>query len=933
LFGTLEGVTSEFLDPYGYNLAEASIGGPLVKNKASFFLGGTYINQADSNPSWRDIPVLKEDVQARVNENPQQLILAGPDGAVDIDFPSSIPVGSVLDYDQAAGHPNYYGSDGEVHSSCNGVAGCVIRFTTPDGGTTDLLVDELGDGINLEQLRLSPDGELLSLDDFERRDARYAPYERLAFNGNISYNLSPEIRVRLGGRTFHSQTGGVGGGTSSLMNAESYLNGDSYDWQGFVTWNHRLSNSTFYQIQVDYDNNWNYTYRREFGRDIGQTLFYGDLENPANASLAKYKVFAQRDVDGDGANDVVLDTAAEDGTTGGIAALFGLGYGVPGLVSSGYSKGRNSQFRVTAEATTQVGLHQIQFGAEYEQSENRFYSVSTFGLSRFYNDDEVETQLTDDNGAPYAINEYTDFRFRDFKNRITQYGYNYLGTEETDTEDLDDYFYAANSSKEVDPSLSSTAPYRPIFYGGFVQDKIEYKDLVLNLGLRVDVYDANTYILKDPYSLQVIQRASDITGAPSNIGGDYAVLYPDGNRSAAVAGYRDLEGNLYDANGQSIGDGDLANVNARVSPESFTDRDGNVVTRISGEAFKDSEPNVTIMPRIGMSFPVTDQALFFARYGVTSQSPGGVYKSVLDFQRTWEGSGDLQANGALKPARTIEYEIGFRQRIGQRMAFTLSGFYRQQKDQRTLRILRNTFPSSTYTSVINADFASLKGVEIGFDMRRTNNLSINANYTLSYAEGTGSASGSFGVIAWLFGPNSTWPNWLSRLDFDQRHVMNVVMDYRLGEGQGPDVFGTKLLQNFGANMVVKFGSGFPYTGRNVPVSFLEGPARFTGTGTGEINNEEAPSTLRVDLKVDRAIPVGGADVKVFLEVQNLFDTRNVRGVWPVTGLPNDDGYLSTARGQNAYPSELSQAMYGWRIDNEGNYGIPRTTRLGVRLTF
>jgi hypothetical protein len=287
----------------------------------------------------------------------------------------------------------------------------------------------------------------------------------------------------------------------------------------------------------------------------------------------------------------------------------------------------------------------------------------------------------------------------------------------------------------------------------------------------------------------------------------------------------------------------------------------------------------------------------------------------------------------LKPARTVEYEIGFRQRVGERLALTLSGFYRQQKDQRSLRILRNTHPYATYTSIVNADFASLKGVEIGFDMRRTNNLSINANYTLSYAEGTGSASGSFGVIAWLFGPGSAWPNWLSRLDFDQRHKLNVVMDYRLGEGEGPDVFGTKLFQNFGFNLVGTFGSGFPYTGRSNPISFLEGPARFTGTGTGEINNEESPTTLRFDLKVDRAIPVGGADFKLFLEVQNLFDTRNIRGVWPVTGLPDDDGYLSTAGGQAAYASPQSRQMYGWRIDNEGNYGIPRTTRLGVRLTF
>ena len=50
---------------------------------------------------------------------------------------------------------------------------------------------------------------------------------------------------------------------------------------------------------------------------------------------------------------------------------------------------------------------------------------------------------------------------------------------------------------------------KPLYIAGYIQDKFRYKDVIFSLGVRVDRYDANTKVLKDPYSLYDIMSAKD----------------------------------------------------------------------------------------------------------------------------------------------------------------------------------------------------------------------------------------------------------------------------------------------------------------------------------------------------------------------------------------------------------------------------------------
>jgi outer membrane receptor protein involved in Fe transport len=615
-------------------------------------------------------------------------------------------------------------------------------------------------------------------------------------------------------------------------------------------------------------------------------------------------------IDGNDVEVPVFTNAYHDGVGLGGETVYNL-VQTAGREFNGYSKSRSEQFRFSASATTQIGLHQLEFGGEYEKRTYRSFSQAR--MSRYYNDGLAELTVGDSRLNPDG---YTDFyAMPDWlvASLTGNRGYDIWGDKETNDESL-----AGLIDTDINKPASSynVAPYQPIFYGGYVQDKIEFRDIVLNLGLRVDVFDNNERVLIDQFARRPVERVADYAGAatiPSNMGSDY-VIYYSGND---IVGFRSIEGSFFDASGKAANAGDI----------SFAGKPNQLDTQASESLFKDYDPAVTVMPRIGVSFPVTDQALFFASYGVVTQRPSDRVDASLS---SLIGTGGIN-NSGLQPEKTTSYELGFRQRLGARMAFTISGFFKQVENLIQRRELRFATPS-VYDASQNVDFGTIKGVELGFDLRRTNGFSANINYTLSFADGTGSGSNTTGTIIWV---SETPPNFISPLDFDQRHNLNVSLDYRLGQGEGPTLLGGKLLQNTGFNVLFVAKSGFPFTPVNEPEN-IAGAAKAEAP-RGTINGEYSPGQSRVDLRVDRRFTVGSANLSAFIWVQNVFDQTNINSVWRYTGLPNDDGFLATPSGiqmiANSTDPTWNRELYQHRNRVTGWVGIPRLTRIGIRLDF
>ena len=228
---------------------------------------------------------------------------------------------------------------------------------------------------------------------------------------------------------------------------------------------------------------------------------------------------------------------------------------------------------------------------------------------------------------------------------VSYYGYNYLGQKNGSNPSFSDFFTQKDKNGNYARPIGA---FMPVYTAGYIQDKFNFKDLLFNVGLRIDRYDANQQVLKDPYSLykvldvaeakQVYSQRGDGTASgyviPASMGSNYAVYVDQfdngGSGSSAPKpplGYRNGD-QWYDANGLAIADPSIiarSSSSGGITPY----LDHNLVNNIKdttgqynpSQSFKNYTPQINVMPRVSMSFNVTDEALFYAHYDILTQRP------------------------------------------------------------------------------------------------------------------------------------------------------------------------------------------------------------------------------------------------------------------------------------------------------------------------
>ncbi|HEY3386663.1 MAG TPA: TonB-dependent receptor [Saprospiraceae bacterium] len=542
----------------------------------------------------------------------------------------------------------------------------------------------------------------------------------------------------------------------------------------------------------------------------------------------------------------------------------------------------------------------------------------------------------------FAAEELTNRR------TIGYYGYDYLGNKLPYSTTFDDFFTAEDAEGR---RTLPVAANKPIYSAAYIQDKFTFKDVIFRLGLRVDRYDANTKVLKDPYSLYEIMGADDFFEQTDEtravaVQDDWKV-YVASEGSTKVRAYRDGD-QWYTAEGTPVNDG--AEIFGSEIPYPFYVERNSANRNIrSAEfdpngSFEDYEPQVNWMPRLAFSFPISDEANFFVHYDILVQRPpSNTIATPLNYYYWAEGP--PQNNPNLKPEKTIDFEVGFKQKISNSSAITLSAYYKEMRDMIQSQEYQNVpgVPGNSYNSFGNQDFGTVKGFSFSYDLRRTRNLEMTAAYTLQFADGTGSNATSQ-VDLNVNGRGNL--RYLSPLSFDERHRLSANIDFRYGSGaqyNGPRWFGADVFADAGASLQINAASGRPYTKQ-------QQPERFGASGlTGAINGARLPWNSTMDLRVDKSFRIGGNEggkplfMNVYIRIENLFDSKNVIDVYKASGSPYDDGFLATPNGQSSIQTleDTGRAedvdnyliSYQWRELNPGFFTLPRRVYLGAVLQF
>lgn len=350
------------------------------------------------------------------------------------------------------------------------------------------------------------------------------------------------------------------------------------------------------------------------------------------------------------------------------------------------------------------------------------------------------------------------------------------------------------------------------------------------------------------------------------------------------------------------------------------------------EDFKLRNDSVIFSPRLGIGFPVTQSTVFHAQYGKFIQLPelNDMYAGPYDYEDWLSFEPQGAQNGGLKPEETTQYEVGFRQVLGNVAAMNITLFYKNIRglvnagDAKWQRTPGGQILNAYYSQ--NTDFGTTKGLAFSLDISRLNYLSISAQYTYSLAEGTGSSTNSSATA--IFRNNDRLaPKVIAPLSFDQRHTAVVNVDFYVPEGQ------LGFLELFNANFLFSYNSGRPYT----PMDKwnIIGDNGIISQTRGYVNSRYGPSNFRIDMKLEKTFVFEGLRISPYIWVQNLLDADNAVRVWRSTGSPYTTGWLNTDEGK-AIIANLGE---GYRQDyeslekNPANFGIPRMIRLGLKVNF
>ncbi|MBP3252958.1 MAG: TonB-dependent receptor [Bacteroidales bacterium] len=684
-----------------------------------------------------------------------------------------------------------------------------------------------------------------------------------------------------------------------------------------------------------------------------------------------------------------------------------------GVPQTSYSKSEQQSIYVAAKINADIGKHQLELGFQYDQQIYRSYSLSAASLWTLMKQEanqhilyrDLENPIIDDSGViPYVTynrnydagsqtyfdialrealglqkdgTEYLDIDSYDpstfslnmfsadelyntggSSSLVSYLGYDHTGKKLSGKTALQDYFLGVDGRRDL-------GAWQPIYTAVYLEDQFYFRDLIFNIGVRVDRFDGNQQGLKDPYLLYSAYTAGDLRSngraseVPSSVVDD-AVLYVNTLSSSSninnvqVMGFRSGEGSAstwYNANGEIISDPSAIS-GASGQPLPF--RKGELAETglpkyISTDAFKDYEPQVVAMPRVAFSFPVSDKSEFKASYDVIARRPSSGYwlANYASYLYMEKMSGYILTNPNLKPEKITNYEIAFQQVLSSSSALSVSAYYKQTRDLINLVQYVGADPTYMYYSYDNQDFRTTKGLTVAYDLRRLKNVRINANYTLQYAEGTTGLPSS--TMASLI--KAGYPN--VRIMFpisdDRRHAFKLNVDFRYGNGDKyngpvtqrivtgkdgePRVKNIKWLQNFGVNLTASAQSGAPYT------KYF---SNTQSTIVGSYRGARLPWIFRLDMRVDKAFffKVGkrSTSLDVYCNIRNLLNTKNILSVYGVTGDPDDNGYLTDPQTQAEIAEKLNEQSYRWMYYmylNNANYyySTPRRVEIGLMYTF
>ena len=232
-------------------------------------------------------------------------------------------------------------------------------------------------------------------------------------------------------------------------------------------------------------------------------------------------------------------------------------------------------------------------------------------------------------------------------------------------------------------------------------------------------------------------------------------------------------------------------------------------------------------------------------------------------------------NANLDPKKTSKYEMGLQYSVSDNLKLDVAGYYKDISNLAASQEVYavpyqddgsghdneagwgtdDTFEAAHYSFMVSDHYGNIRGLEMSLSQAGRSGLTGRASYTYSIARGTASEARNAGngSLTQETGNVAADIMTMTTLDWHRPHMLNGFVDYHM------DVGG--MIEKAGINMTFNIQSGLPVSARS---------------GVGSTNlSERAPATTDVNLKLDATLALGSVNPTVYLLVENVLNIQNV----------------------------------------------------------
>lgn len=288
--------------------------------------------------------------------------------------------------------------------------------------------------------------------------------------------------------------------------------------------------------------------------------------------------------------------------------------------------------------------------------------------------------------------------------------------EQPNTEDEPEPLIFVPAVEDKSGLSHDTYIHNPFEAAAYIQDKIELKNFIVNVGVRLDYFDPDGKTLSDPQDPNIFNPLLE-------------------------------------------------------------DRRGHSLSKRYTYWYEDVDPKWQVSPRLGIAYPISPTGVLHFAYGHFFQRPRYEYLYTNPEFEIEPGQtiNTLMGNADLDAEKTISYEFGLQQGITEDLALGVSVYQRDIRNLVSSDKIVTTYDAGTkYTQYTNRDFGEVRGLVLSLDKRYANGFSGQLNYTYQIAEGNASdPQDAFNAARGDREPVKQ----LLPLDWDRRHTLNLTVNY------------------------------------------------------------------------------------------------------------------------------------------------------------